>query len=58
MSSIIMQQEIAEVLLIKPQVHGDVRGFFMESFNANEMKKYGVNEIFFQDNIWKNGNWR
>ena len=50
MSSIILQQEIAEVLLIKPQVHGDLRGFFMESFNADELKKYGINEKFVQDN--------
>ena len=55
MSSIIMQQEIAEVLLIKPQVHGDIRGFFMESFNADELKKFGVNEKFVQDNHSRSG---
>lgn len=37
-------------VLILPQVHGDERGFFMESFKASQYKKYGIPELFQQDN--------
>ena len=42
MSLIVIEQKIPEVLLIKPKVHGDIRGFFMESFNSKVLKKYGI----------------
>ena len=47
--------EIPEVLLIKPNVFGDVRGFFMESFNLGELKGYGIDKIFVQDNHSRSG---
>lgn len=36
--------------LLKPVVHGDHRGFFMESYNEQVMKQLGVNYHFIQDN--------
>lgn len=42
---------IPDVLVIEPQVFGDERGFFFESFNArNFAKATGINANFVQDN--------
>ena len=31
-------------------VHGDARGYFMETYNANDMKEAGLDILFVQDN--------
>lgn len=36
--------------ILEPVVHGDNRGFFMESYNEEIMNKLGVNYNFIQDN--------
>lgn len=36
--------------ILEPVVHGDNRGFFMESYNEEIMHKLGVNYNFIQDN--------
>ena len=42
---------IPEVLLLEPQVFGDARGFFFESFNQRDFAdKTGVELAFVQDN--------
>ena len=42
---------IPEVLILEPKVFGDNRGWFTESFNANDFKKAsGLNVQFVQDN--------
>ena len=42
---------IPDVLIIEPQVFGDDRGWFYESFNQKEFsEKTGVKEAFIQDN--------
>jgi dTDP-4-dehydrorhamnose 3,5-epimerase len=42
---------IPEVLILEPQVFGDARGFFFESFNQRDFaEKTGVNLNFVQDN--------
>ncbi|SHJ89506.1 dTDP-4-dehydrorhamnose 3,5-epimerase [Alicyclobacillus tolerans] len=38
------------VLLLEPVVHGDHRGFFLESFRRDQLKDLGVAEEFVQDN--------
>ena len=38
------------VLLITPQIFGDERGFFMETYNAAKTADLGVPELFVQDN--------
>ncbi|HET7209367.1 MAG TPA: dTDP-4-dehydrorhamnose 3,5-epimerase [Terriglobales bacterium] len=38
------------VLLLEPRVFGDSRGFFLESYNARTMAKFGIRHRFVQDN--------
>jgi dTDP-4-dehydrorhamnose 3,5-epimerase len=42
--------EIDGVVLIEPDVHGDERGFFVETFRASEMPGLGIDVDFVQDN--------
>ncbi len=39
------------VLLFEPQVFGDARGFFMETFQAHRYAEAGVRASFVQDNL-------
>ncbi|OGO27331.1 MAG: dTDP-4-dehydrorhamnose 3,5-epimerase [Chloroflexi bacterium RBG_16_54_11] len=41
---------IPEVILITPQVHGDERGFFMETYQAQRFGAAGLPFIYVQDN--------
>lgn len=41
---------IPEVFLIEPKVHGDARGFFMETYQQQEYEKAGIAYNFVQDN--------
>jgi dTDP-4-dehydrorhamnose 3,5-epimerase len=41
---------IPEVILITPQVHGDDRGFFMETYQAQRFGAAGLPFIYVQDN--------
>ena len=41
---------VADVLLIKPNVFGDDRGFFMETFRENWLVEAGIDAHFVQDN--------
>lgn len=36
--------------IIEPAVHGDNRGYFMETFNQRDMAEAGLNMVFVQDN--------
>ena len=36
--------------VITPQVFGDARGYFMETYNYNDYKAAGIDQIFVQDN--------
>ena len=38
------------LVLLEPVVHGDARGFFMESYRANVWAEHGVTDTFVQDN--------
>lgn len=42
--------EIADVILIKPKIYKDSRGFFMETFKASGFADAGINAEFIQDN--------
>ncbi len=46
----VIECEIPGPLIIEPRVHGDERGFFMESWNAADFAKAGLNLTFVQDN--------
>lgn len=41
---------IPEVLLIEPDVFGDSRGFFMESWHKQKFAEQGLDAVFVQDN--------
>lgn len=47
----IIKTDLPDVLIIEPDVFGDARGFFFESFNQNAWReKTGLNTTFVQDN--------
>lgn len=48
---IVESTDIPEVLLVKPKVFGDTRGYFFESFQAQRYKEAGITCTFVQDNI-------
>jgi dTDP-4-dehydrorhamnose 3,5-epimerase len=47
----ILPTELDGVLIIEPNVFGDERGFFMESFQKQRYREAGVEADFVQDNI-------
>lgn len=51
MSMQVTPQAIPEVLLVEPQVFGDERGFFKETFHAERYAAAGMRLPFVQDNV-------
>ena len=41
---------IEGLYIIEPTVHGDNRGYFMETYNQRDMQENGLNMVFVQDN--------
>jgi len=41
---------IPEVIIIKPDVFGDDRGYFFESFHADKFAAFGITDSFIQSN--------
>lgn len=46
----IINTEIKEVKIIEPQVFGDNRGWFYESYSYEKLKQLGIDTVFVQDN--------
>jgi len=46
----LIETEIEGVLIVEPKVHGDERGFFLESWNARTFARLGLDLDFVQDN--------
>jgi len=44
------KQKIQDIILIKPKVFGDNRGFFLESYKKSEFIQNGIDVEFNQDN--------
>jgi len=42
---------LPDVLVIEPKVHGDPRGFFLETFQAPRYAAAGIHRPFVQDNL-------
>ncbi|MEH7238316.1 dTDP-4-dehydrorhamnose 3,5-epimerase [Bacillus sp. JJ1562] len=42
--------KLKDVFILEPDVYGDHRGFFMESYNLNKFTKLGIDFDFKQDN--------
>jgi len=45
-----IETNLPGVCIIEPDVHGDDRGFFMESYNKRDFARLGINCTFVQDN--------
>lgn len=43
--------EIPDVILVEPDVFGDARGFFTETFHARKYAAAGIDRVFSQDNL-------
>lgn len=46
-----IETTIPGVLIIEPDVFGDKRGFFMETWKAARYEEIGIKELFVQDNL-------
>lgn len=47
----VIKTPIEGLLILEPKIHGDDRGYFFESFNANTFKEVtGLDMVFKQDN--------
>ena len=46
----VLRTSLESVLLLEPQVFGDERGFFLESYNRRKFAELGIAEEFVQDN--------
>ena len=42
--------EIEGLKIITPTIYGDERGYFMETYNYNDYKAAGIDDVFVQDN--------
>lgn len=42
--------QIPDVLLIKPRVFPDARGYFLETYKQSDFAALGISEVFVQDN--------
>ena len=46
----IITTPIKDLLIVKPKIFTDDRGFFFETYNENRYKELGINQNFVQDN--------
>ena len=46
----LIETGIKDLYIIEPEVFGDNRGYFMESYNRNTFLKLGLDYDFVQDN--------
>jgi dTDP-4-dehydrorhamnose 3,5-epimerase len=51
------QSPIEGVVLVEPQVFGDARGFFMETWREDKFKAAGIDASFVQDNHSRSSQW-
>ena len=47
----VLNTELADVVVIEPDVFGDARGFFMETWSQARYVEAGLPEVFVQDNL-------
>lgn len=45
-----LETQLDGPILLEPQVHGDARGFFLETARANVLAELGIHDGFVQDN--------
>lgn len=49
----IIETSISEVLLLKPEIYRDDRGFFLETYREEHLRSRGLDVHFVQDNLSK-----
>ena len=49
----IIETPIKDLLIVKPRVFGDARGYFLETYNQQQYINAGININFVQDNLSK-----
>ena len=47
----VLKCDIAGLLIVEPKVHGDARGFFLETWNRRRYREAGLAADFVQDNL-------
>ena len=51
----IKETPLRDLLILQPRVHGDERGFFVESWNQKTFQEMGLDLAFVQDNHSRSG---
>ena len=51
----VVETKLKGVVIIEPDVFGDHRGFFLESYNQKHYREAGIEETFVQDNHSRSG---
>ena len=51
----LIETGIPELLVVEPVVHGDSRGYFMESWHAGRYRAHGLPDSFVQFNVSRSG---
>ncbi|MCI1735286.1 MAG: dTDP-4-dehydrorhamnose 3,5-epimerase [Bacilli bacterium] len=46
----LIKTDLDGAYILEPVVHGDSRGWFIETYNAQELKRLGITTVFVQDN--------
>lgn len=46
----LIKTDIPEVIILKPSVFGDNRGYFFESYQQEHFREFGIGAMFVQDN--------
>ena len=49
----IIKTPIKDLVVIKPRVFADARGFFFETYNEERYREAGITQKFVQDNMSK-----
>ena len=52
---VVTETPLPGLLVLSPKVHGDGRGFFLESYHAKTFTRLGVPQLFVQDNHSRSG---
>ena len=51
----VLETGLPGVVIVEPAVHGDARGFFMETWNAARYAEHGLPKRFVQSNVSRSG---
>ena len=46
-----IETKIPGVVIIEPDIHGDHRGYFMETYSTSNFHELGIDNVFVQDNM-------